>query len=404
MEHTNLTVDSFKDLKSHKIIVLLVDDQFIISEAIRRMLEDQEDIVFHYCQDPAKAIQTAEKIKPTVILQDLVMPEIEGLLLVRYYRANKATKDVPIVVLSSKEEATIKAKAFALGANDYMVKFPNKLEVLARIRYHSKGYINLLERNDAYVKITESQDLLVQQLNEAADYAFSLFPDPLKGDIESLWRFIPCDALGGDSFGYHWIDEDNFAIYLLDVCGHGVGAALLSISAINVLRSKSSLDTDFTNPGQVLQSLNKTFPMEKNNMMFFTIWYGVYNKKTRIIKFSSGGHPPGILIHGPDKDNLKVETLTTPGLVIGGMPDMEYPTDECKIDVCNTLYVYSDGVYEISKVSDGLILELDDFVKDVVALKDPNVVGVDRILNYARETQGKDGFADDFSIMQFTFS
>ena len=140
-------------LTQHRITVLLVDDQVMIGEAVRRMLATEQDIDFHHCQDPTQAIKRANEIAPTVILQDLVMPEIDGLLLVRYFRANPATREVPLIVLSSKEEPVIKAEAFALGANDYMVKFPDKLEVLARIRYHSKGYINLLERNEAFEQL-----------------------------------------------------------------------------------------------------------------------------------------------------------------------------------------------------------------------------------------------------------
>jgi len=144
-------------LTHHRITVLLVDDQPMIGEAVRRMLADQEDIDFHYCQDATRAIRMAGQISPTVILQDLVMPEIDGLTLVRYFRANADTREVPLIVLSSKEDPTIKAESFSLGANDYMVKLPDKLEVLARIRYHSKGYINLLERNEAFNKLHQSQ-------------------------------------------------------------------------------------------------------------------------------------------------------------------------------------------------------------------------------------------------------
>ncbi len=147
-------------LTEHRITVLLVDDQAIIGEAVRRMLATEEDIDFHYCQDATQAIKMANGIHPTVILQDLVMPEIDGLMLVRYFRANPATRDVPLIVLSGKEEPHTKAEAFALGANDYMVKLPDRLEVIARIRYHSKGYINLLERNEAFNALLESQKQL----------------------------------------------------------------------------------------------------------------------------------------------------------------------------------------------------------------------------------------------------
>jgi len=120
------------------------------------MLSTERDIDFYACQNPVKAIQKANQITPTVILQDLVMPEVDGLTLVQYFRVNPATRDVPLIVLSVKEEAHIKAAAFSLEANDYMVKFPDRQEVIARIRYHSRGYINLLQKNDVYERLALS--------------------------------------------------------------------------------------------------------------------------------------------------------------------------------------------------------------------------------------------------------
>jgi adenylate cyclase len=137
------------ELKSHRITVLLIDDQPMIGTAVRLMLEKEADIDFHHITDPLSAIRVSNEIHPTVILQDLMMPDMDGFHLVRYLRANAVTKEVPLIVLSSKEEAVAKAKAFALGANDYMVKFPDALEVIARIRYHSKAYISRLQLNEA---------------------------------------------------------------------------------------------------------------------------------------------------------------------------------------------------------------------------------------------------------------
>ncbi|MBD2206469.1 response regulator [Calothrix sp. FACHB-1219] len=136
--------------REEKITVLLIDDQSIIGEAIHRMLKPENDIIFHYCNDPTKAITAAKQCQPTVILQDLVMPQMEGLLLVKFLRAKDLpTAHIPLIVLSSKEDPIIKAKAFELGANDYLVKLPNPVELLARIRYHSKAYINFLKRQEA---------------------------------------------------------------------------------------------------------------------------------------------------------------------------------------------------------------------------------------------------------------
>jgi adenylate cyclase len=146
----------------------------MIGEAVRRMLEPETDIFFHYCGDPSVALSKALEIEPTVILQDLVMPEVDGLLLLRFFRAHPATKDIPMIVLSSKEESVIKAEAFALGANDYMVKLPDRVELIARIRYHSRGYISLLQRNEAYQTVQEYSKKL-EQSNELVRQVFGRY-------------------------------------------------------------------------------------------------------------------------------------------------------------------------------------------------------------------------------------
>ena len=145
----------------YSVMVLLVDDQVMVAEAIRRCLANQPNIDFHYCIDPTEAVRLANQIKPTVILQDLVMPGIDGLTLVRQFRANPGTQETPIIVLSTKEEPTIKAQAFAAGANDYLVKLPDKVELIARIRYHSKAHQSALQRDEAYRALRESQQQLV---------------------------------------------------------------------------------------------------------------------------------------------------------------------------------------------------------------------------------------------------
>jgi len=129
--------------------ILLVDDQEIIHEALRRMLIDAGDIELHCCSKGGEALRLASALQPDVILQDLVMPDVDGMMLVKYYQANQLTRDIPIVVLSSREEAKTKAEAFIAGANDYLVKLPDRIELLARLRYHAKVHASLLERNAA---------------------------------------------------------------------------------------------------------------------------------------------------------------------------------------------------------------------------------------------------------------
>lgn len=130
--------------------VMLVDDQNIVAEALRRMLADEADIDYHYVSDPAAAINEALSFKPTVILQDLVMPDIDGLTLLKFYHSNPETNTIPVMVLSTKEDPKIKSEAFALGASDYLVKFPDKIEVIARIHAHSRSFLAQQQRDEAY--------------------------------------------------------------------------------------------------------------------------------------------------------------------------------------------------------------------------------------------------------------
>lgn len=144
------------------VMVLLVDDQVVVGEAIRRSLVDEADAEFHFCSNPLEALAIAKKVQPTVILQDLVMPAVSGLDLVRQYRADPVTKNIPVIVLSTKEEATVKSDAFRAGANDYLVKLPDRIELIARIRYHSAAYLSQIQRDEAYRALRKSQQDLME--------------------------------------------------------------------------------------------------------------------------------------------------------------------------------------------------------------------------------------------------
>jgi len=144
--------------------VLLVDDQQIVAEAVRRCLTDLTDVGFHYCPDPKKAVAVAGEVHPTVILQDLTMPGVSGLDLLKEYRANSATRDTPVIVLSTKEDSSTRALAFALGANDYLVKLPGRVELVARIHFQSQFLLNRIQRDEAYGALR----LLHQGLEKAA--------------------------------------------------------------------------------------------------------------------------------------------------------------------------------------------------------------------------------------------
>lgn len=121
------------------IRVLLVDDQRIIGEAIKRLLEPEKDIVFLHCLEPSEAMKAVDDFHPDVILQDLVMPGVDGMDLVRAYKESPVLKGVSAIVLSSEEDSETRAKAFNLHADDYLVKVPHRAELVAKIRVHAEA-------------------------------------------------------------------------------------------------------------------------------------------------------------------------------------------------------------------------------------------------------------------------
>ncbi|MFO0799075.1 MAG: SpoIIE family protein phosphatase [Gemmataceae bacterium] len=378
--------------------VLLVDDQPIVGQTVRQMLAGEPDVAFEYCPDPAAALDAAADFRPTVVLQDLVMPDVDGLLLVKFFRANPATRDVPLVVLSSKEEPVIKARAFALGANDYMVKLPDKLEVVARVKYHSRGYTALLERNEAYRRLAESQKELAAELRQASRYVQSLLPPRLTtGPVRVDWKFVPSTQLAGDMFGHHWLDADHFAIFLLDVSGHGVGSALLAVSVGNLLMAKSLPDTNIRDPAAVVSKLNDSFPMDRQDGKYFTIWYGVYRPAERTLTYCNAGHPPALLCHAG-----QVEQLTADGPAAGMMPGMPYENRTVPVPPDARLVVFSDGVFEIEVAEARQMWPFEDFLGYLGGL-----VGRDDMIElqlaHSRTLSGRETLDDDFSMMEVCF-
>lgn len=230
---------------SYLSMVLLVDDQVMVCEAVRRALAHHGDLDFHYCTDPLEAIAVAQRVKPTVILQDLVMPGVDGLDLVRQYRKHPALHAVPVVVLSAKEDPATKSEAFQAGANDYLVKLPDGIELIARLRYHTRAYLDHLQRDEAYRALRESQRELMRANLE----------------LERLTRIDGLTGLGNRRYfdeylAAEWkrcqrmksplsvlmIDVDHFKRYN-DAYGHLAGDDVLKQIA-RVLQNGSTRSTD----------------------------------------------------------------------------------------------------------------------------------------------------------------
>jgi sigma-B regulation protein RsbU (phosphoserine phosphatase) len=260
----------------------------------------------------------------------------------------------------------------------------------------------------AHRDLAQSRDELLRvhtrlrrELHDAQHYVLAILPAPVVEPIAVDWLFVPSTELGGDSFGYQWIDGEHYALYLLDVCGHGVGSALLSITVANTLRSGALQNTDFRSPEAVLSSLNQAFQMENQNGLYFTIWYGVYHRPTGTLRYASAGHPPPILVRGAGERRGKAEPLPGVGCPVGILPDFLYESNECTLAGPARLFLFSDGAYEIQQ-PDGTMLESEAFEEVLTRPVPEGSSELQELLRFVRDFHGSEDLDDDFSIIKIT--
>jgi len=252
---------------------------------------------------------------------------------------------------------------------------------------------DLNEKKDRYLSIINSD------LEKASRYVNSLIPSEI--DTQSLkisWKIVPSAHLGGDSFGYHWIDNEHLALYMLDVTGHGVGAALHSVSALNILKFETLSNTNFKIPHEVLKSLNLVFQMTDYHSLFITLWYIVYNKTTGELMVAGAGHPPLVII-ASDGQPIKISSKN---MMIGVDEHAEFRSDHYRIKDQTDLYIYTDGTYEV-QLPDGEMMKNDDLVDYLSKFRNKTENEIDHLYSYLVELNSGNGLDDDFTMMKVSF-
>lgn len=277
-------------------------------------------------------------------------------------------------------------------------RYSHELEEKVEERTHQ-----LQERNGQLAatlqQVVEWQQRLENELAEAVAFVRSLLPPPIEAPLRIDWRFVPSAELGGDGFGYMPLDDDHFAVYLLDICGHGIASALFSISVMTTLSARRLPDTNFHDPASVLGALNRAFPSSSYGERFFTLWYGVYSRSRRELSFASAGHPPAVLLPG-DRPGAPWKELGTDGLMIGVLPEATFETASHPVQPGDRLFVFSDGAYEVLQ-PDGRLLDPDHFMRELTRGGEGSL---DRMIRFAYDARGQEGLDDDFSMVEVRFS
>ncbi|MBD2175394.1 SpoIIE family protein phosphatase [Pseudanabaena sp. FACHB-1998] len=379
--------------------ILIIDDDPTMRMTLQRFLKSQGyDVIL--AKDGQEGLAKAEEVNPSLIICDWMMPIMDGLEVCRQIKSNLKLSSIYLILLTARDQEGDLVKGLEMGADDFLSKPPRINELRARVRAGLRLY-------QATQELQRQKQVIEQELFQASQYVRSLLPAPIEGEISIQSSFLPSTQLGGDSFDYFWLDQDHLALYLLDVSGHGVGSALLSVSVLNIMRTRSlrnsitsQENTNFSSPSQVLRDLNNTFQMSVHNEMYFTIWYGVYNKQTHQLVYASGGHPPAVLISNDDIPKIKL--LKTSGLPIGMMPNIDYHDQTCEIDTDSRLYLFSDGVYEIPQEDDS-IWGFNALIDAFIHTPSDRLSRIEHILSCVKAAANNRPFEDDLSLLEVEF-
>lgn len=318
---------------------------------------------------------------------------------------HRVTESQPDIVDSGL--MTLLLRCVETGEPLVLNDFPHRNGVLGATRYYDfRGarvqpgvmaltWRDVTERVEQTQRIAASESRLACELSGAAQYVASIMPGALDGPVEVTSRHLAAGELSGDSFGYRWVDDDHLVFYVVDVSGHGMAPAMVSVSVHNLLRSATFEREKLLEPAAVLTELNRLFQMEGHGGNYFTIWYGVFEARTRVLRFASAGHPPAIVI-SPAGEPTRLATTSLP---IGLLDDTDYSTAEYLVPANADIVVCSDGVFDIN-LPDGRPWSLPGFVDLCHQTAQSADWTLDSLLDGVKQVSDGDPFGDDCTLVR----
>jgi len=374
--------------------ILVIDDDRVIQMILKNALQEQGYLTI-MANNGQEGIDLAKKHHPALVICDWIMPEVDGLEVCRQIKQEPSLDYTFFILLTSRSAVEDKVQALNHGADDFLSKPIDKMELIASVR----AGLRLYQLNQ---DLQLQKQLLEAELNEASEYVRSLLPKSLDHNVKICTEFLPSSQLGGDCYDFYWLDPDHLAIYLIDTSGHGVGSALLSISILNLLRSQSFGKDKFYDPKAVMTELNHAFQMNQHGGRYFTMWYGVYQQSERKLVYANAGHPTPIIISG-NHDNFMINQLPSLSIPIGFFPNTKYISAELLIAANTSLYIFSDGIFEVMQ-EDGRIWGLSNLVKLLTnELPQSRNITAEWIREHIRQQTPDANFSDDVSLMHVNF-
>ena len=388
--------------------ILVAEDERVTRRSIQRKLEHWGHEVVAV-ENGAEAWDQFKNEQFDVVVTDWDMPQVDGRELIERIRSSDRTGYVYLIMLTGRSETADLVAGMEAGADDFLAKPFDRNEL--RVRLHAGQRIIQLERNLAArnQELVKANERMRHDLEAAAVVQRSLLPEVLPDalGVTFAWHYDPCDELGGDILNVLDLNDRRIAMYLLDVSGHGVPAALLSVTLSRVLSARNStppnpIRCDATadvienqTPQLIVHQLNQQFPMSSNNGRYFTMAYAVLEVDSGLLRYVLAGHPPPILI----RRNQSPKLLTGGGLPVGMFDDAEYEECSIQLNPGDRLFFYSDGITEARSKqgtmldTEGLIRFIEESHRDL--LKESLMTCVENIQHWCTQLP----FADDVSLL-----
>jgi phosphoserine phosphatase RsbU/P len=334
--------------------ILVVDDVPANLQVLTGMLKDRG-----YKARPVPngklALLAARKDPPDLILLDINMPEMNGYEVCQQLKADQYLRGIPVIFISALNENMDKVKAFAIGGVDYLTKPFQMEELHARVETHLKLRRLQIEMEETNARLAMANARMSRDLKAAAKIQETFLPRdvPRVPGTSFAWVYQPCDELAGDGLNVISLGDGNVALYILDVSGHGVASALLTVTLSRLLsppsdpssiliRNRDAGDRfDLTPPAEVAARLNRLFPFDPSTEQFATLVYGILNAATGEFRYVSAGHPGPV--HLPCGAGPVI--LESQGFPIG-LADDAFAERSLRLGAGDRLYLYSDGVPE----------------------------------------------------------
>ncbi len=309
------------------------------------------------------ALQAARRDPPDLILLDINMPEMNGYEVCRHLKADELLCGIPVIFISALNETLDKVKAFTDGGVDFLTKPFHMEELRARVETHLKIRRLQIELEGSNASLAKANVRMSRDLKAAAMIQQTFLPPKTTHvpEMDFAWFYLPCEELAGDGLNIIPLGEGKVGLYVLDVSGHGVSSALLSVTLSRLLSAPSDPSSILirdggtgveegipypatffiTPPTEVAAHLNRLFPYDCATGQFATLVYGVLDATAGEFRYVSAGHPgPVHLRRGADPVILK-----SPGSPIG-LGDEGYEERIIRLEAGDRLYLYSDGIPE----------------------------------------------------------